>query len=129
MAKSVKIDTVALGNRMEELGLSRKDLADRSGVTYATISRALREGSTSYETAMELSEHLGVSLCVSDEVDHVTQRLQEAEASGNKYRLVPQRYVFQVGIDHPDGKFLVRHSSSLKKEAESALKRFNSTSL
>lgn len=126
MATSVDLNVGFIEEEMERMEMTKKQLVELSGLTYGIISRALEKGSTSEPSARALEDIFGDNIYArTDDPYGIIRRFSEAEQAGSTYRLVRQRYVFQVGIDHPDGTFLVRCSTANQSKAEKALRAFN----
>lgn len=125
--KSIKLNMTFILEEMKRKKLTRQQLATNCGITYATLSRAIREETTSVHTAECLEQFLGEGVYAEDTNDPfgLIARLKEAQSAGNLYILRHYGYMFQVGIEHPDGSFVVRHTSSLREQAEKAVERFN----
>jgi len=120
-------------NYAKELGLDLKDISKQTGLSVATVRKALKRDDVSQKTIDALVAVLGESVLDVDR-DHPLYTvilLKEAESAGGKYYAKDFKNSTLIGIDHPNHGFVVRSTTSLEKKkiATERIRKFNSERL
>ena len=72
--------------RAAKLGMSLKDIADRSGVSYRTVVRVVKDANAgaSFEVVSRIATVLGLELIAAAPLDAQSMREQQAEKKANE---------------------------------------------
>lgn len=107
----MKIDTFRISEQMKKTGMTRKDLAEKTGIEYFSLSNAFTRKACSAERAEKIAQALGIGVKAikggegMSKIEELSRKQREAEASARAMLLYIRNQLEGISCDCADDHF------------------------